>query len=147
MTGDPLVQPHDFDENPERVAQVLDFRRDFERDFEHVRLNSSQHHPMLAILRARPRFMALTLTLRLQKTLQEGGFNVNEIGSVHQVFTQAEGCVLLVLGAGANVTIEPEHYPEMGHPFLGVTVSGTSGWQGQSGGKLTTQDGVATGHS
>ena len=42
MTGDPLVQPHDFDENPEHVAQVLDFRKDFEREFEHVRFDSPQ---------------------------------------------------------------------------------------------------------
>ena len=99
------------------------------------------------LVRVSPRLVALGRMLCLQKTLQEGGFNVNEIGSVHQVFTQAEGCVLLVLGAGANVTIEPEHYPEVGHPFLDATVSGTSGWQGQSGGKLATQRGVGTGHS
>ena len=75
-----------------------------------------------------------------QNCLQEGGFNVNEIGSVHQVFTQAEGCILLVLGAGANVTIEPEQYPVTGHPFVDVTVGGTSGWQGQTGGRLVAQD-------
>ena len=101
----------------------------------------------VANLRVFPILVALTHTLCRQKTLQEGGFNVNEIGSVHQVFTRAEGCVLLVLGAGANVTIEPEQYPEVGHPFLDVTVSGTSGWQGLSGGKLATQDGVGRGHS
>ena len=72
----------------------------------------------------------------VQICLEEGGFNVNEIGSVHQVFTEDEGCILLVLGAGANVTIEPEQYPVTEHPFMNVTVAGTSGWQGQKGGAL-----------
>ena len=61
---------------------------------------------------------------------------------MHQVYTQAEGCVLLVLGAGANVTIEPDKYPVTDHPFLDVTVSGTSGWQGQRQGKLIPRNGV-----
>ena len=49
-----------------------------------------------------------------RRSLSEGDFNVNEIGSVHQVFTDAEGCILLVLGAGANVTIEEEQWPTDG---------------------------------
>jgi dienelactone hydrolase len=57
---------------------------------------------------------------------------------VHQVYTGAEGCILLVLGAGANVTIERERWPteETQPPFLPVTVAGTAGWQGQTGGQL-----------
>ena len=63
-------------------------------------------------------------------TFRTGGFNVNEIGSVHQVYTEQEGAILMVLGAGANVTIEPEQWPSGEHPFRSTTVAGTGGWQG-----------------
>ena len=74
------------------------------------------------------------------RRLEEGGFNVNEIGSVHQVYTEQEGAILMVLGAGANVTIEPEQWPSGEHPFRSTTVAGTGGWQGTKGGALAPKD-------
>ena len=63
-----------------------------------------------------------------------------EIGSVHQVYTEEEGAILMVLGAGANVTIEPEQWPSGEHPFRSTTVAGTGGWQGTKGGALAPKD-------
>ena len=51
-----------------------------------------------------------------------------------------EGAILMVLGAGANVTIEPEQWPSGEHPFRSTTVAGTGGWQGTKGGALAPKD-------
>ena len=107
MAAPPLLSPDQFDDEA-LVARTLDFAAEGDR-------------------------FALPFEPR---RLEEGGFNVNEIGSVHQVFTEDEGCILLVLGAGANVTIEPAHWPTTRHPFKAVTVAGTAGWQGRKGGEL-----------
>ena len=102
MAGPPLLTPDQFADDAV-VAETLDFASQGD-DF--------------ALVFERGRVI-------------EGGFAVNEIGSVHQVFTEAEGCVLLVLGAGANKIIEPERWPTTPHSFRAATVVGSAGWQVQ----------------
>lgn len=42
------------------------------------------------------------------------GFLINEVGSMHLTYTQANGAELLLLWCGTHLYVPPEHYPPPG---------------------------------